>query len=398
MRTASSTQARGPAPDVAAPVVVPQRSEIRAFAAADVPAVAHLFKTTFRPGDDVPLPAVESYLRDLFIDGPDFHAASPSLVHVTAAGCVSGFVGSLSQPMTVNGRTIRAAHACCLMVADPKQDSLAGARLLRSFVGSAPDLAFSETSSPLSRRMWTRLGGRSVSAFSIKWLRVLRPAGAAITFSARRWRALGALHPLAAFADRVVARKLGETWWDVPSAPDGMTTTVVAGDAAVAVIADLISRFALRPAWSAAHLASRLAHAAHMPAFGDLVCAKVTDRSGAAVGAFLYHVRRNGLATVLQILAHDTAADAVIANLIRDAHARGAVALAGRCEPGIQEALLQANCILLQRGSTTVHSRDPEVLAAIAKGDAMLTGLAGESWSQLIGGLTVAPHPGPAAG
>jgi hypothetical protein len=398
MRTASSTQARGGAGLLAAaPAVVPQRSEIRAFAADDVAAVARLFTTTFRPGDAVPLPAVETCLRDLFVDGPDVHAASPSLVHVTAAGRVSGFVGSLSQPMTVNGRAIRAAHACCLMVADPKQDSLAGARLLRSFVGSAPDLAFSETSSALSRRMWTRLGGRAVAAFSMKWLRVLRPAGAAITFSARRWRALGALHPLAAFADRMVARKLGETWWDVPPAPEGFASTQVAGDDAVAVILDLISRFALRPAWSPAHLASRLAHAAHMPAFGDLVCTKVTDRSGAPVGAFLYHVRRNGLATVLQVLARETAADAVVASLIRDAHSRGAVALAGRCEPSIQEALLQANCVLLQRGSTTVHSRDPEVLATIAEGDAMLTGLAGESWSQLIGGLTARPHPGPAA-
>ncbi|NVO16425.1 MAG: hypothetical protein HXX10_20550 [Rhodoplanes sp.] len=392
-----TTQAHGAAPAVTAPAVVPQRSEIRAFAAADVPAVARLFKTTFRPGDDVPLPAVETYLRDLFIDGPDFHAASPSLVHVTAAGHVSGFVGSLSQPMTVNGRAVRAAHACSLMVADPKQDSLAGARLLRSFVGSAPDLAFSETSSALSRRMWTRLGGRAVSAFSMKWLRVLRPAGAAITFAARRWRALGALHPLGAFADRVVANKLGETWWDVPPAPDGYSTTPVEGDAAVSLITDLSSRFALRPAWSAAHLAGRLAHAAYMPAFGDLVCAKVTDRDGAPAGAFLYHVRRNGLATVLQILARENAADGVVAGLIRDAHARGAVALAGRCEPSILEALLQANCVILQRGSTTVHSRDPEVLAAIAKGDAMLTGLAGEAWSQLIGGLTARPHPGPAA-
>lgn len=396
-RTALSSPALPSAATCAAPAVVRSgRSDIRPVGADDVAAVASLFKATFRPGDDVAHGTVEAYLRALFLDGPDHDPASPSLVHVTAAGAVSGFVGSLSQPMTLHGRAIRAAHACCLMVADPKQDSLAGARLLRSFVGGAQDLSFSETSSALSRRMWTRLGGRAVAAYSMKWLRVLRPVGAAITFSGRRYPVLDALHPVGALADRLVTRRIGRTWWAVPE--NAGDSVPLDGAAIAPLIADLITRFALRPAWSPAQLAARLDHARHMPAFGDLVCCRVDDRRGSPIGAYLYHVRRNGLAVVLQILARPDAADAVVASLIRDANARGAVAVAGRCEPSILEALLYANCVILHRGATTVHSRDSEVLGAIAHGEAMLTGLAGESWSQLIGGLTAAPHPAPAAG
>ncbi|WP_146604428.1 hypothetical protein [Rhodoplanes roseus] len=387
------------APDVAAPAVIAAgRPAIRAFAAEDLPAVAGLFKTTFRSGDAVPLAAILAYFRRLFLDGPEYDPASPSLVHVTAAGEVSGFIGSLAQPMSVKGRTIRAAHACALMVADPKQDSFAGARLMRSFVGGPQELSFTETSSPLSRKLWTKLGGTAVAAYSMKWLRLLRPAGTAVALSAKRWRMLRALHPLAGGLDRTVGRRLGGDYLALPPEPAGFTTTIVDRAAIVPVVGDLMRRFALAPAWPEAQLAGRLAHAAHMPAFGELVCGVVTDRRGAPAGAFLYHTGRNELAHVLQVLARDAAAaEIVVGSLIRDAHARGAVALTGRIDPSLLEALLYANCIILHRGATLVHSRDAEVLDAVARGDAILTGLAGESWSELIGGLTAAPHRGPAA-
>ncbi|MDC7786457.1 hypothetical protein PQJ75_15285 [Rhodoplanes sp. TEM] len=393
MRTALSSPVRR-ATDLPAPAVQAARTAIRALAAADVPAVARLFKSTFRAGDAVPTEIVAAYLQRLFLDGPDHDPASPSLVHATAAGDVTGFIGSLAQPMVVNGRSIRAAHACSLMVADPAHDHLAGARLLRSFVGGPQDLSFSETSSPLSRKLWSRLGGRSVAAYSMKWVRLLRPAAAAVALAATHWRRAALLSPLASGLDRLVSRRVDGVFWALPPAPAGVVTTPVDRAALAPAIAALVRRFALAPAWTAAQLDSRLAHAAHLPAYGELVGAVVSDRAGPA-GAFVYHVRRNGLAHVLQVLARDGGADAVVASLIRDADAHGAAALVGRSDPAIMEALLYANSVILHRGATTVHSRDPEVLDAIARGDAMLTGLAGESWSELIGGLTAVPHRGP---
>lgn len=363
-----------------------ERAEVRALGDADVPTVARLFKTIFRPGSDVALPVVEAYIRSVFLDGLDHDPACPSKVHVTPAGDVTGFIGSLSQPMMLGERRIKAAHACCLMVADPSKDALAGARLLRSFVNDPNDLSFSETASALSRRMWTSVGGNVAPGYSMKWLRLLRPVGTALALSQRRLP-LAVLAPLGAFVDRLAVRGAGRSWWEVPSA-NGVTASVIDHAEMVDVVQLLAARLSLRPAWSAAQLARRLAHAEHMPAFGQLVCSRVTGRKGALLGAYLYYARRNEVAVVLQILVREGAAQDVVSSLIRDAHERGAVALSGRTEPNVLEALLNANCILVPRGATTVHSRDPAVLAAIARGEAMLTGLAGESWSQLIGGLT----------
>jgi hypothetical protein len=62
------------------------------------------------------------------------------------------------------------------------------------------------------------------------------------------------------------------------------------------------------------------------------------------------------------------------------------VAVRGRSQPHLLDALLRRRCVMLHRASTMVLTSDPELLQAVRAGDALLTGLAGESWSRLIGG------------
>ncbi len=48
-------------------------------------------------------------------------------------------------------------------------------------------------------------------------------------------------------------------------------------------------------------------------------------------------------------------------------------------------ALLRHGSMFFHRSSTIVHSADAELLHAIDSGDALVTGLAGEAWTRLIG-------------
>ena len=57
----------------------------------------------------------------------------------------------------------------------------------------------------------------------------------------------------------------------------------------------------------------------------------------------------------------------------------------GRTQPHLLDALLRNRCVFFQRSSTTVYSSNAELIGAIRSGDAFIVGLAGESWTQLIG-------------
>jgi hypothetical protein len=53
--------------------------------------------------------------------------------------------------------------------------------------------------------------------------------------------------------------------------------------------------------------------------------------------------------------------------------------------PGLSEALLTRRCLFFHKSSTVYRTADAEVSAALRSGDALVTGLAGESWIRLIG-------------
>ena len=119
------------------------------------------------------------YFDELVFDGQLHRGEARSRVFVDAAGEVRGFIGVWPRPMLLQGRSIEAAAAGSLMVERPEQHPTAGARLLRAFLSGPQDLSFSETSNDISQRMWQKAGGERLTATSVDWLRILRPAGLA---------------------------------------------------------------------------------------------------------------------------------------------------------------------------------------------------------------------------
>jgi hypothetical protein len=77
--------------------------------------------------------------------------------------------------------------------------------------------------------------------------------------------------------------------------------------------------------------------------------------------------------------------EGVVDCLFHEAAASGLAGLRGRATPQLVNALLTRQCIFAHRGSTIVHTKDEELRQTLDTGRALITGLAGESWSRLVG-------------
>lgn len=364
------------------PSDAPLTASIRECRPGDLGVASVLFSRLLRSGENCNLATLESYLSTLFFEHPWRDPQLPSLVSVSARGAITGFLGVLPVRMTYRGRPVRTALASALMVDSAQRDPTAGARLLRTFLGGPQDLSVSEHSNALAAGMWLRLGGVAVPAYSMDWLRILRPLQAGI--------ALAKLPPWLAGLSRPAAGAVeGLLRTDSRRAfrLDQEDPRITRSGLDVDQLADLAVRFAapygLKPAWDASSLRWFLEHAAHKGDWGDLTARVVTGRNKAPLGCYLYYGRPGGVAFVLQIFSAPENAVTVVRSLLADVHALGCAAVRGRAQPDMLFALLQTGCIFKHGTSLTMHSRNEQLLAAVHAGDALLTGLAGEAWSRM---------------
>ena len=367
-------------------------SIIRALTEQDLPVVANMLQRVLRH-DRSPAPAsLIDYMRSFYLDAPGCDDDITSLVHVTDAGEVSGFIGGHVLPMAWNDRKLRAAICSSFMVAEGNRDPLAGARLMKAFMDGPQDLSFSETANHISTQMWTKLRGITLPQYSLDWIRIIRPCSFAVSMVAQRFFPARLFNPLASAGDSLWRKRLrpGEARWTATAltgvAPAALRIHEIGPDDFARLVEPLTAQFALRPHWPALALHSILADAAEKPDWGRFVLASVTTASGGNVGAFAYHARKGGVGRVLQILARPGQAGAVIDCLIEHAAGCGVAALRGRTQPELLAAMLTRRTAFLPATATIAHSRDAALLSAMAHGEAFLNGLAGEEWSRLIGG------------
>ncbi len=369
-------------------ITLRSNAQIRECRPDDLAVVAALFQRIFRNGQKCNLAKLESYMRDLFFEHPWRDPELPSRVSVAAGGIVNGFVGVLPVRMTYRGTQVRAALASTLMVDNPQHDPLAGARLLRSVLTGPQDLSLAETTNPLAQRMWQRLGGTAVPAYSMDWARILRPAQFGVAMlKAPSWMA-NLLRPVGFAVDTLLGTAKSRPF-RFEQNDARITQTDLDANELVALIQRFAARYELRPAWNDSSLRWFLAHAARKEPFGDLIGRVVYSKNRTPLGCYLYYGRPGGMAMALQIFSGREHADTVVNGLLTDVNRRGCAAVRGRSQPDLLDALLQSKCIFGHTASLTMHSRNPELLAAIRAGDALVTGLAGESWAQLIRGQFV---------
>jgi len=359
--------------------------DIRACAPEDLPTVARLFQSAFRdPASEAPA-SLHSCLRELFFEYPWDDPELPSRVYITPDGKLRGFIGVLPLRMSFRGERIRAAVPSSMMVDRPEEHPLAGARLLRSFLNGPQDISISEPLNPLTQGMWERLGGQSMPTESMEWLRVFRPAGFGLARMGERYSAARVLRPLGTLVDRAAASVAGASLQPCGKMPDYATEADVSDDVLIGHIAELTADYELRPEWDPACLKWMLAHAGRNAGRGTLFRRMVYGHNEIPLGCYLYHGRPNEMAWVLQILARPDAVGPVLDSLFAHAYRHGSVAVKGRTQLRLMDGLLRRQCIFFRRHSAAVHSRNPQLLAAVRSGEALTSGLAAESWTRLIG-------------
>lgn len=351
----------------------------------DVPTVADLFTTVFLRRKPPAPASLTSYLERFIFGLPSREPDISSLVFVDADGVVRGFNGVIPHRILLNGKPLRAAAACALMVDRPEAHPTAGARLVRSFLKGPQDLAFSESANRLAQQMWLKVGGERRPIESMDWFRILRPAGFAMWKAARMFSPAALLRPLTAVTDRMLA-KVMTSGFAPPAVDSGYSERDVDDQEIIAVLPQITDHYALRPAWNAATLHFMLAHAAAKSRNGSLVRRVIYDRNGRPSGCYLYYAKLGDVGVTLQIVAPPLSLGATIDSLIRHAYAEGCVGIRGRTQHDLLDPLLDRNCLFVPCAATLIYSKSKEIMADIRSHGGLLAGLAGESWCGLTGG------------
>ncbi len=364
----------------------PQESAVRALEPADIPAVANQFQRIFRDPRKQAPDSLRAYLADLFLHHHWHEPDLASRVYIDAQGQVGGFIGVLPLRLLFNARPVRAAVAGSLMVDNRAENPLAGARLLRSFLAGPQDLSITESANRLSMGMWERLGHEPEVAYSMDWLRVLRPAGFAVAALGHWLRPARVLAPVASLADNI-GNRMGRNALRPDFRTRGHADDREVGDEElIEHIPHFAEQYSLRPDWDEAALRWFLEHADRKERYGEISRRMVYGRGGAPLGFYIYHKRARDVGRVLQIMARPDAAGRVVESLLNHAYANGCVALRGRSHPQITGILMRRKSLFYCLSSTVVHSKNRDLLAPIRSGDALITGLAGEAWTRIIGG------------
>jgi hypothetical protein len=353
---------------------------IRVLTPEDLPAVGALYQRVWGDPERAPPEALIRYLRALLFENPWRRLQLPSLVYEENSR-VAGCIGVLPRPMRFTGRPLRVAVAHSFMLDPAARRGLAGVNLLRCFLSGEQDLSFTDAANPVSRRLWAGLGGAELALPGLCWIRILRPFRymTQVLQDARPqpWPLGELLAHLCVPFDALVARLPPNRFG---AADERFSDDAPSSTALCEGIEAASARFALRPDYDPAALQWLLELAAGKRVIGALRSRLVRDRQERPVGHYLYYVRPGATAQVLQFVAHEDRPHPLLAHLFRDAWQHGAVAVSGRLEPGLVEAIGEEWGQIRASDAVLAHAREPRLLDAVLRGNAFLSRLEGEWW------------------
>ncbi|HEX5055617.1 MAG TPA: hypothetical protein VFX02_03880 [Gammaproteobacteria bacterium] len=313
-----------------------------------------------------------------------------SLVYQESGGRIAGCIGVMPRPMVFEGRPVTAAISHSFMVEPGTRPMLAALALAQNFLNGPQDLSLAETGK-VSRKLWERAGGSVSLLYSLCWTRPLKPSRYALSFLRRRglprpfeWGlkpACDLLDKLAPLAGRSLR----------PSSPATFAHAGLASelecDGYCATLAGAVRTRALYPRYDRQAAEWLLQTLAQKNGHGDFHRVLLRNSQRETVGWYLYCLEPGGgVGTVIQLGASDGCADMVFDHLCRHASDHGAIAVSGQLDPAFFHTLAARDCMFHHDGGASflVHSRNPEILQAIHRGDAFLSRLEGEWWISFI--------------
>src|SRR3989440_8347054 len=309
----------------------PAMGKVRPLTDAELPGVVRFDERVFRSRLAGSSDGVEPYLVEIFCRNPWRDETLPSLVCEEPDGRIVGCIGVVPRPMSLNGRSIRAAITHTFMVEPDRRPMLAGIQLLQAFLAGPQDVSLAE-GNDISRRLWEGVGGVTSVLYSLNWTRPLRPARYILKVLRRRgWSALweSALRPLVSATDVVVTRSDFRPRASRLSAEELTEETFLAG------LASVVGDRALRPEYDAHSLTWLLERLAAKTGRGDFRKVVLRDGRRELAGWYLYYLNRGGLSEVDQVAARPDSMSEVVEHLLGDAWRGGAVAVSGQPDPGV---------------------------------------------------------------
>jgi hypothetical protein len=342
--------------------------------------------TEIRPLTDIDLPAVGKLLDELLPDwggDRDFLAATVldhpwadpkvgSLVAVAEDGEPVGFIGAQVRRVRFDDRVLTGVCCSHLVVAQDQRAGAAGALLLGRLLSGPQDLTWSDSATETVTRIWRTYGGFFDHTRACDWMLVLRPLGWLGSWARAAMKRRGVnreLIPVGAFPFHTVARRQSATL------DSGVSGEDVAPAGIVEHLPELVSRTRVWVDYDEQHLTHLFAQIRAQS--GELVARLVRDR-GRPIGWYAYLPRRATASRVLHICAPDRRVEAVLDELINDARRRGARVLSGRLEPHLDSVLQRRLAAIGLSRAPVLHAKDPELRAALAGADGLLTQLDSE--------------------
>lgn len=360
---------------------------IRPFQERDLEQVAQLWDIVFRPNSSLDSPDTTEFLRRTLLTGPLFDPELPSLVYVGRDGRVIGFLGSSVHRMKFDHRSLRAVTSAHFMIDPAAQVQGAGALLLGKLFAGPQDLTTTDTATPMTAPLWRRLGGRTQHLAGVGWVRVFQPSSVARRVLAERHQSAGWLlrapvAPLWRLADVVLRRGIGlvspPPRTRTSTSPALASESLSAGDAA-RELAKIGESFRLRPEYEPFQVEALYDD---LRQFGKgAPVSRLVRQGNRTIGAYVYLLEPGSVCPVLAVACAEDDAEAVVGSLFQHASSHNAGGLVGRLEPHLQEALAQSSALFFPAAvRRLLHSRHPDVLAAIDSGTALMTRIDGEWW------------------
>jgi hypothetical protein len=351
---------------------------VRPFSQQDIPEVTSLHLKVFasRGRDQASLAAL---FDEIFFRNP-WRDELASLVYEDQ-GKIIGFLGILPRRMFVKDRPIWAAVSTQFMVEPGSRGTLAAVHLLKALFSGPQELCITDGANSGSRKLWEALGGVTAYLYGIHWTRTLRP----ITYmmrmlgGKRSYLALleNASRPLCKGLDRLAGR-----WTPFRVSPESSAASKSELDIEqlLACIARFQAESPVRTEYDEASLVWILNLTIEKSPRREMRKVSLSDGAG-TIGFYVYYIRPDCVAEVVQLNAGRNSMGEVLDDLFSDAWRRGAIAVSGRLAPCFIQELSDRHCAF-KMGSPwmLIHSREPELLNTICRGDALLSRLDAEWW------------------
>jgi hypothetical protein len=351
-------------------------SEVRPMRPDEISQIAELYRfvddSDWRiPPADVPLWFERTLLNDPWAD-PEI----PTLVHVEESGEITAFIASHVRRMRFDDRTIRLAAGGPLIVHPKARNRAVGPRLWRQYLDGPQELTTTDGASDEMRQIFELIGGQMLHPSSMAWARVFRPFSflANRVLDARR-KPLGSRvwPPLDHLASRAVP------YFGKPN-PSGTRAELLTPELVLEHLPVVTRSLRLFPDYDEPYLNWLFAELHHNRTWGAPVRRLVRDRQGRVLGWYVYFLLEGEGCQVVQIANSDRHADEVLETLFADVVEHGGAGAQGRVEPRLLAALAHRGALFRYSARSLVHSREPELLAVLAAGQALLTRLEGDWW------------------